>query len=298
MARDLYDAFPEAKRALDECDEALAAQGSRLSSTMFDGPAETLTLTNNAQPALLAHGAAAWAVAAAKLKPYVRAAAGHSLGELTAYHAAGTLSLTDAVRLVRTRGDLMLRAGTENPGTMAAILGTLSRPIDDVCREASASGEVVAANYNADEQIVISGAVAAVDRAMELAKAAGAKRAMRLNVSGAFHSPLMRSAADGFRTVLAGVHFNAPAFPICSNVDATPNTSADAARDLLLRQLTSPVRWTDVVRRLAADHPSAQFIEMGPGNVLTGLMKRIAPNVQASTCGTAAELEQLLARIS
>ena len=297
MARDVADAFPAAKRALEECDAALGSQGARLTSVMFDGPAEELTLTHNAQPALLAHGAALWAALGESLKPHVRAAAGHSLGESTAYHAAGALSLADAIRLVRARGELMYRTGVEHPGAMAAILGTLTRSIDDVCREASAVGRVVPANYNNDEQVVLSGEVAAVDKAIELAKAAGAKRAMRLNVSGAFHSPLMEPAVEGLRTALARPSWKAPQFPVYSNVDAAPNSSADNARDLLLRQVTAPVRWVDVVRNLARDCPGATFVELGPGNVLTGLIKRIVPGANAMACGTVAEIEQLRTKL-
>jgi [acyl-carrier-protein] S-malonyltransferase len=227
----------------------------------------------------------------------VRAAAGHSLGESTAYHAAGALSLADAIQLVRARGELMYRTGVEHPGAMAAILGTLTRSLDDVCREASAAGRVVPANYNADEQVVLSGEAAAVDKAIELAKAAGAKRAMRLNVSGAFHSPLMEPAVEGLRAALARPSWQPPKFPVYSNVDAAANASADRARELLLRQVTAPVRWVDVVRNLARDYPGATFVELGPGNVLTGLIKRIVPGANALACGTVNELEQLRAKL-
>jgi [acyl-carrier-protein] S-malonyltransferase len=297
MARDVADAFPEARAALEEADRALASTGARLTSVMFDGPAEELTLTHNAQPALLAHGAALWAVLAARINPRVRAAAGHSLGEFTAYHAAGSLSLGDAIRLVRARGDLMYKTGVERPGAMAAILGTLTREADELCREASAAGLVVPANFNADEQLVVSGEAAGVERAMELAKAAGARRAVRLPVSGAFHSPLMEPAAQGLGDALGAGAWRDPAFAVYSNVDARPNRSADAARELLLRQLTSPVRWVDLVRRLAADFPGALFVELGPGNVLTGLLKRIVPAADGVACGTAKDVTELLARV-
>src|SRR5690606_6350723 len=154
--------------------------------------------------------------------PHVRAAAGHSLGEFSAYHAAGALSMADAARVVRRRGELMYETGVARPGAMAAILGTLSEPIESICAAASVAGEVVPANYNADEQVVVSGEVAGVEKAMELAKAAGAKRALRLPVSGAFHSPLMAPAAAGLEATLAAVSWAPASFPIFANVDASP----------------------------------------------------------------------------
>jgi len=294
MARDLVDAFPEARRVFTETDAAL---GTALSTLCFDGPADELTQTHNAQPALLAHGAAVWAVVRERLTGRVKAAAGHSLGEFTAHHAAGTMPLPDAVRLVRRRGELMFRTGQERPGAMAAVLGTLTEPIEAVCERASReAGLVVPANYNDAMQVVVSGEVAGVERAMELVKEAGAKRAVRLNVSGAFHSPLMEPAVAGLREALAASDLRDPAFPVWSNVTEQPVTSARDGAELLLRQLTSPVRWAGEAARLAAAHPGALFVEMGPGNVLTGLMKRIAPEAQTATCGTVAEVEALLAR--
>jgi [acyl-carrier-protein] S-malonyltransferase len=165
-------------------------------------------------------------------------------------------------------------------------------------RAAREAGTVVPANYNSPEQVVVSGEVAGVERAMELAKEAGAKRAVKLNVSGAFHSPLMEIAQPGLADALTAAAMRAPAFPVVSNVTAAPVMQASDAQSLLLRQLTSPVRWTDVVGYLAAQYPAALFVEMGPGSVLTGLMKRIAPSVATATCGTAAEVDQLLARVA
>ncbi|HYV98955.1 MAG TPA: ACP S-malonyltransferase, partial [Gemmatimonadaceae bacterium] len=298
MARDLVEAFPSAHMALADADEVTPHGSASLASLMFDGPADELTLTHNAQPALLAHGAALWSVLRDAVAPHVRAAAGHSLGEFTAYHAAGALRLRDALTLVRRRGELMYRTGTERPGTMAAVLGTLTRSVDDICREASAAGIVVPANYNTDEQVVISGEIAAVERAMEIAKTSGAKRAMRLQVSGAFHSPLMQPAAEGLGAALAAARWREPAFPVYSNVDAVPNSSGASATDLLVRQLTSPVRWVESVRRMAADLPGALFVELGPGNVLAGLIKRIVPNAETFACGTAADVRTLLSRLS
>ena len=296
MGKDVAEAFALAAAAFREVDTAL---GTALSTLCFEGPADELTLTHNAQPALLAHGAAVWAAVRDRLAPRVRAAAGHSLGEFTAHHAAGAVSLGDAARLVRRRGELMYETGVQRPGAMAAVLGTLSEPIDEICRKASEQGSlVVPANYNDAAQIVISGEVDGVERAMEMARAAGARRAVRLNVSGAFHSPLMEPAVPGLGAALDAARFADDAFPIYANVDGKPSTSAAAARASLLRQLTSPVRWTDVVGALAGDFPSALFVEMGPGSVLTGLVKRIAPHVATASCGTAAEIEALLSRVN
>ena len=291
MAKDLAESFPAAREVWARADAAL---GTSLSTLAFDGPAETLTQTQNAQPALLAHGAAVWSVMHEKLGPLVRGAAGHSLGEFTAYHAVGALPLEDAVKLVRRRGELMAETGIARPGAMAAILGELQRPIEEICVEASAAGEVVPANYNALEQVVVSGEVAGVEKAMELTKAAGAKRAVRLQVSGAFHSALMAPAAAGLDAALSGARWSDPSYPVYSNVSAKKVGDAGAAKQLLLQQLTSPVRWVQVIRAMAADHPGATFVEMGPGTVLTGLLKRLAPDNPAKTCGTVADVESLL----
>jgi len=296
MARDLVDALPAARETFATVDAAL---GEPLSALCFDGPGETLTLTHNAQPALLAHGAAVWAAVRDRVGPHVRAAAGHSLGEFTAYHAAGAFDVAHGARLVRRRGELMFESGEQRPGTMAAILGDVAGGIDALCAKVSADGGcVVPANYNTPGQVVISGEVPAVERAMELAKAAGAKRAIRLNVSGAFHSPLMAVARQGLAYALEQAQLRDPVFPVYANVNAEPVRSAADARRLLLEQLTAPVKWTQVVERLASDYPDALYVEMGPGNVLTGLVKKIAPSVETMTCGTVNEVEQLLSRVA
>lgn len=292
MGKDLFDAFSDARMVFESANAAL---GLDLSSLCFNGPAEELTLTHNAQPALLAHGAAIWAVVRKKLGPHVRAAAGHSLGEFTAYHAAGSLSLPDALKLVRRRGELMYESGVRRPGAMAALLGDLNEPVELICAKATAeAGLVSPANYNSPGQIVISGEEAGVERAMALAKEAGAKRAIRLNVSGAFHSALMETALDGLSQAVEDVHFTNPKFPVYANVNAEPVTIADRGRQLLLQQLTRPVRWTDEVMAMAERMPSALYVEMGPGNVLSGLVKKIAPSVKTITCGTTAEVNQLM----
>ena len=292
MGKDLHDAFPAAREVFGAADDAL---GVSLSSLCFNGPADDLTLTHNAQPALLAHGAAVWAIVRERLATRSRAAAGHSLGEFTAYHAAGTLSLADALRLVRRRGELMYESGVRRPGAMAALLGDLKEPVESVCARATAeAGLVSPANYNSPGQVVISGEEAGVERAMVLAKEAGAKRAVRLNVSGAFHSALMESAADGLAEAVASTSFTNPRFPVYANVNGEPVTTADRAKQLLLQQLTRPVRWTDEVTAIASRYPAAMYVEMGPGSVLTGLVKKIAPSVRTMSCGTVAEVQQLL----
>jgi [acyl-carrier-protein] S-malonyltransferase len=292
MGKDLAEAFPQARKVFDSADNTL---GIPLSKLAFDGPAEELTLTQNAQPALLAHGAAIWAVARQALGSRVRAAAGHSLGEFTAYHAAGSLSLADALQLVRRRGELMYESGVRRPGAMAALLGDLKEPIESItARATDEAGLVSPANYNCPGQIVISGEEAGVERAMTLAKEAGVKRAVRLNVSGAFHSALMETALDGLSEAVAKTHFANPKFPVYANVNGEPVTLAQEGRKLLLQQLTRPVRWTEEVGNMAKKFPEALFVEMGPGSVLTGLVKKIAPSVKTMTCGTATEMNQLL----
>jgi [acyl-carrier-protein] S-malonyltransferase len=286
MGKDLAASFAEARAVFEQVDDALGEPFSRL---CFEGPAETLTLTQNAQPALLAHGAAVVAITRGRMSARVLAAAGHSLGELTAYHAAGTLTLSDAVKLVRRRGELMFAAGVERPGTMAAVLGDMNRSIDAVCRDATDSAEgglVVPANYNSPGQVVISGEVAGVEKAMELARDAGARRAIRLAVSGAFHSPLMAPAREGLAEALETTLLASPSMPVFANVNANPVCDADTARRLLIEQVTSPVQWSQIVERLASAHPDALFVEMGPGVVLTGLVKKIAPHVRVMSCGT------------
>ncbi len=296
MARELVETFPEARDVFESVDSAL---GTPLSTLCFNGPAEELTATHNAQPALLTHGAAVWAVVREKIGSHVRAAAGHSLGEFTAYHAAGSLSLEKAAQLVRKRGQLMHEAGIARPGTMAALLGTMSDTVDSMCEKASRDeGIVVPANYNSPEQIVVSGEVNAVERVMELAKVSGAKRAIRLPVAGAFHSPLMAPAAEGLRDALSESAIGEPVFPVYSNVTADAITSGKEAGELLVKQLTRPVRWVDLIRNMAATLPDALYVEMGPGSVLTGLLPRIVPGLRAQACGTPADVEKLLAQVA
>jgi [acyl-carrier-protein] S-malonyltransferase len=295
MGKDLADRFPVARELFLAADAAI---GAPLSQLCFEGPAEELTLTHNAQPALLTHGAAAWAVVREHVGPKVVAAAGHSLGEFTAYHAADALSLPEAVRLVRRRGELMLEAGRRRPGTMAAILGNPSESVESLCTRATGeAGLAVPANYNAPGQVVISGEVAGVERAMVLAREAGAK-AIPLKVSGAFHSPLMADAATGLEQALDLAHFGDPRFPVYANVNAQPVESAALARRLLVEQLTAPVQWARELEHIAALHPDALYVEMGPGAVLKGLAKKIAPSLKVVSCGTAADVDALLTLVT
>lgn len=292
MGRDLFEASAAARVAFETVDEAI---GVALSDLAFNGPDEDLRRTLNAQPALLAHSAAAWAMLGDVLTPHVVAAAGHSLGEFSAYHVTGALDLADAARIVRRRGELMYETGTSRPGAMAALVGTSSTPIESLCEQATAeAGLVVPANYNSAEQVVISGETAGVERAMELAKAAGIKRCLPLPVSGAFHSPLMQPAVAGLQAALDAAALRDPRVPVFANVDGSAVTTAEAARPLLLQQLTAPVRWTTVMQRLVAAHPQALYVELGTGAVLSGLARRIAPEVRTMSCGTLAEVERLL----
>jgi [acyl-carrier-protein] S-malonyltransferase len=293
MAADLAAAFPAARAALDAIDQALGVPLSRL---MFDGPEADLQLTHNAQPAILAHSVAVLAAVGDRLPP-VAAAAGHSLGEYSAYVAAGALDPADAARLVRRRGELMLEAGHARPGAMAAILGLGTPEVEAACAAASSGedGVAVAANQNAPDQTVVSGDPAAVARAGELCKAAGAKRVMPLKVSGAFHSPLMAPAVPGLTTALAAVAWGEPAFPVIANATARPVSTAAEATVRLTEQLTATVRWVDCVRTAAEFAPGATFLELGPGTVLAGLVKRILPDATCVSLGTADDVERFLA---
>ena len=293
MAADLAAAFPAARDALTEIDDAL---GFPLSRMMAEGPEAELQLTHNTQPAILAHSVAVMRVVAEKLGP-VAAAAGHSLGEYSAYVAAGSLAAPDAARLVRQRGELMYRAGQARHGAMAAVLGLGTAEVEAACAGASSGteGVVVAANLNAPDQTVISGDPAAVARAGDLCKAAGAKRVLPLKVSGAFHSPLMAPAVSGLRVALSNVAFQEPRFPVIANASAGPVSSAADAIGLLADQLTAPVRWVECMRTAADFVPDATFLELGPGSVLTGLLRRILPEAQCISLGTAAEVEKYLA---
>jgi len=292
MGRDLAERFPAAKAVWEQADEAL---GFGLSALCWNGPEDELTATVNAQPALLAHSAAVWAVLADAGLDVV-CAAGHSLGEFSAYNAAGSLSLADALRTVRRRGELMYAGGQQRPGAMAAVLGLDDEVVDGVCREASTPDSVVVpANFNTPGQVVISGDAAAVERVSPMLVSAGAKKVQALNVSGAFHSPLMEVAAEGLERQLDAVEMGAPRFPVVSNVTASPVTDPAESRLLLVQQLTSPVRWTASVQTMLGLGVE-RFLEVGPGKVLTGMLKRIdrAAEGRGVALGTADAVDAFL----
>lgn len=290
MGRDLALTFPAARETFQEADDLLEFGLSKL---CWEGPEDELTLTRNTQPALLVHSVAVLRVLAGETGP-VTLAAGHSLGEFSAHVAAGTLSFADGLRAVRLRGTLMAEAGAIRPGAMAAVLGMDDVEVDRICEEVSgAEGTVVPANYNSAGQVVISGDATGVERAMEALRAAGAKRVMPLKVSGAFHSPLMAPAADGLREGLEGTEFLDPVYPVISNVTGEPVSAGGEARELLLRQLTSPVRWTACIRSML-EAGVERFLELGTGSVLCGLNRRNAPEATCASVGTPADLEKLL----
>jgi len=291
MGKDLATEFPEARRVFEQVDDTL---GVALSNLMWNGPEEELTLTHNAQPAILAHTLAACAVLGDSLSP--SAGAGHSLGEYSAYVAAGALQIADAAHLVRRRGELMLDAGKQRPGTMTAVLGLDAGRVESVCEECSGeAGVVVAANINAPDQTVISGDPSAVEQAGAKCKDAGAKRVMPLKVSGAFHSPLMVPAQDGLHAELNAVSFADPKFPVIANATAEPIADSETARLRLDEQLTSPVRWVASMVRAAEEcGADARFVEVGPGKVLSGLVKRIVAGASTKSLGTADDLRAFL----
>lgn len=290
MGKDLAESFPAAREVFEAVDEAL---GVRLSRLMWEGPEDELTLTHNAQPAILAHSLAAHAVVGGALQPV--AGAGHSLGEYSAYVVAGALAPADAARLVRRRGELMFEAGQRRPGTMAAVIGLAVEQVAAACEEASTENEVaVAANLNAPDQAVISGDPGAVERAGVRLKAAGAKRVLPLKVSGAFHSPLMEPAAEGLRQELQRVGLAEPRFPVIANATAEPVRDVATARRLLGAQLTAPVRWVESMQRAADEAGDATFVEVGPGTVLSGLLRRIVKGAPSVALGTTDQVNQFL----
>lgn len=287
MARALAAAEPAAATVLERADEILQFPLSRL---MAEGPEEELTATKNAQPAILVHSVAVLRVVEERLGA-VAFAAGHSLGEFSAHVAAGTLSFADALEAVRLRGELMYEAGLERPGAMAAVLGLGEGEMEAVCARVDA-GVCVPANFNAEGQIVISGDEAGVRQCMRLASEAGAKKVVSLNVSGAFHSPLMAPAASGLRSRLEEIAFRDPAYPVISNVTAEPVTSGATARELLVEQLTSPVRWSASVQAMLAAGVD-RFVELGPGKVLAGLNRRNAKGVPTTSVGEPGDLDAI-----
>lgn len=289
MGVDLVAAESAVRELYEEADEIL---GISLRRICREGPEEELVRTENAQPAILLHGYAVWRTLPPEVRDAVVVGAGHSLGEFTTWLAAGGLSFADALRIVRRRGELMAFAGDERAGTMAAILGLEPEDVVRVCASVDV-GTVVPANFNAPGQIVISGDVAAVEAACGAALEAGARRAVPLNVSGAFHSPLVRAARDGLEAALSGVAIDDPRFPVVANSSAEPVTTGAEGRDRLVEQLTSPVRWVESIASMERSEPDL-WIELGPGAVLTGLLRRIERRRPAATASGPEEIEALV----
>ena len=298
MGRDLAQAYPEARAVFDEVDAAL---GEMLSATMFEGPEETLRLTENAQPALMAVSVAIVRVLGARGVQLADAAsfvAGHSLGEYSALCAAGALSLSDTAKLLRLRGRSMQEAVPVGEGAMAALLG-LDLPVAREVAQAGAQGEICeVANDNAPGQVVISGNREAVERAMGLAKERGAKRALHLPVSAPFHCSLMAPAAEAMRAALAEVDLRMPAVPLVANVLARPISDPGEIRQGLVDQVTGMVRWTESVQWLAGEGGVTGLVELGSGKVLSGLAKRIAPETTALSLGTPADIDAFVGTLA
>lgn len=276
MGQDVWAQVPEARSLFERASEALGIDLARL---CFEGPNEQLTLTTNAQPAIMTVSMAVFAALQRDgVKPdYV---AGHSLGEYSALVACGSLAFEDAIRAVRKRGEFMQEAVTPGAGTMAAVLGLDKQSVYAVCEEAARYGIVEVANLNSPGQVVIAGQTEAVDHAIELAKRRGAKRAVRLQVSAPFHCSLMKPAAKRLAEALQAIPIADPTVPLVNNADAELLTVSEQIADSLIRQVTSPVRWEDSVRRLVKEGVNL-FLELGPGKVLTGLIRRIAPETTA-----------------
>jgi [acyl-carrier-protein] S-malonyltransferase len=298
MGKDLADTYQEARNVFAEVDEAL---GQKLSAIMFDGPDDALRLTENAQPALMAVSVAVTRVLAARgvsLKDHAAYVAGHSLGEYSALCAAGTFSLADAARLLKIRGQAMQQAVPVGQGAMAAILGL---DLDTVLKAANeaAQGEVCGvANDNAPGQVVISGHLTAVNRAIELVKAAGAKRALPLPVSAPFHCALMQPAAEAMQAALAAVTMHAPVVPVVANVVARPISDPAEIRKRLVEQVTGMVRWTECVGWMTGEGGVTDLVELGSGKVLSGLAKRISPDTPAVSIGTPADVDAFVESVS
>lgn len=273
MAKDLYDNSVEAVEMIKTADDAL---GVNLSYIMFNGSEEQLKQTEFTQPAIFLHSVVLSSLIRT-LQP--KAAAGHSLGEYSALVSANAIQFYDAIKLVRARGKAMQQAGIDNPGTLAAIVGLESAKVEEFCKEASPEGVVQCANFNSPGQIVISGSLTGVKKAMELCKSGGAKIVKELVVSGAFHSPLMQSAKDSLLKDLNETPFYDSRFPVYANVTAKPVTQKDEIKNLLYEQVTSPVRWEETIVNMIADGFD-EFYEIGPGKVLQGLVKRINPDVK------------------
>jgi [acyl-carrier-protein] S-malonyltransferase len=297
MGKTLAETFPEARAVFDEVDEAL---GENLSSIIWDGPEETLTLTANAQPALMAVSIAVLRVlesSGLSLKDKVAFVAGHSLGEYSALCAAGTFTLSDTARLLRIRGNAMQKAVPAGEGAMAAIIGLEHEDVEAVCAEAANQGPVQIANDNGGGQLVISGAKGAVEAAAALASAKGAKRAIMLPVSAPFHSALMAPAAEAMREALADVSKNDPVIPLIANVRAAPVQSASEIASLLVEQVTGQVRWRETIEWFGKNGVTTLY-EIGAGKVLTGLARRINKEMSGIAVGTPDDIDAAIAALN
>ena len=290
MGKDLYEHSADVRRLYEFASDQLSADIAHLS---FEGPAEELKRTKFTQPAIMLHSLAVLTVLQNEI-PSFQFAAGHSLGEYAALSAAGVLRFTDAIAAVIRRATLMEEACVQNPGTMAAIMGLDDATLEKVCADASDVGIVVPANYNSNNQTVISGHIDAVKKAAELAKAAGAKRAILLEVGGAFHSPLMASARDGLQAYLADMVILPSRQKVVANVTAQPAATGDEIKKLLVEQVTAPVRWAQTMSYLAGQGVT-KVIEVGPGKVLTGMAKREMQLEQTLNLDTLADVKSLMA---
>lgn len=274
MGKDLYEDYPVAKEYFEKANEIL---GFRITDIMFSGSDEELKQTKVTQPAVFLHSVIQTIVLGNDFEPAM--VAGHSLGELSALTAAGALSFEDGLKLVCKRALAMQEACELQQSAMAAVLGLADEIVEKICNDVNAQGDiVVAANYNCPGQVVISGTVQGVNKACEALKAAGAKRALPLNVSGAFHSPLMQPAKEELEKAINGTTFNTPRCPVYQNVDAQPHTSAEEIKKNLIAQLTAPVRWTSAITNMINDG-ATEFIECGPGNVQQGLIAKIRKSI-------------------
>ncbi len=294
MGREIHDAFPEAREIFQEVDEVLK---QKLSKLIFEGPMEALTLTENAQPALMTVSLATLRIVEKQsgktLQQMTAYVAGHSLGEYSALCAAGSFALADTVRLLRIRGQAMQAAVPAGMGGMGALIGVELAVAETIAKEAGEGETLQVANDNCPGQVVLSGASGAIERAAGVAATHGAKRFLPLSVSAPFHCTLMQPAAERMRAALADVSINTPAVPLVANITAEATTDPDAIRDLLVRQVTGRVRWRESVLYLAAQGVT-RTVEMGAGKVLTGLTRRISPEMQAVALNTPADIEAYL----
>lgn len=289
MGKDFYDQFPAAKTLYEKANEIL---GFDLIKISFDGPEDALKQTKVTQPAIFVHSLVTLELLKEKIKNLsFQMTAGHSLGEYSALVAAGALSFEDALKIVKVRAAAMQHAGEINKGTMAAVIGMDAEPLGKICCEAYTSGVVQCANYNSPGQIVISGSIDGVKKAMELAKEKGARMVKELVVSGAFHSPLMESAKEEVRKWLDTITFHDTAIPVYPNVTACSAKSGSEFKNLLIDQITAPVKWHETIVHMIADG-ATKFYEIGPGNVLQGLVKRIDKNIPCECIGKPDDLEK------